>query len=373
MLVLIIDAAFQTPSEEESLSFIWPHVVVFANAFMTMHHANVLVVVAASQSSASIVYPDPQKLLSAAPPRASNTSNPHSSSAMAELDAAARSGSSCLPIERVHCASLASDLHAGMGAFVAATSDEPGYASDADRDAASGTGNWALSGALSSALCRISRTLEVRPNIKPRILVLSAHPDVSTQYVAVMNAIFSAQKLAVAVDACVLHPEHSLLLQQAAHLTGGVYVKPELGTYGALAQYLLTSFLADAYTRVHLAVPLLSTIDYRATCFCHRKIISIGYVCSSCLSIFCSFAPKCSTCGTTFDIPRDKAPSKRRRRRKKKQPKRIAPPPTAPPAAPPSSSAPVSTSAPMSTSAPVSTSTSASATTSSNVKSMDIE
>ena len=34
-------------------------------------------------------------------------------------------------------------------------------------------------------------------------------------------------------------------------------------------------------------------------CFCHYNKIDIGYVCSSCLSVFCSLfkAPICSTCG----------------------------------------------------------------------------
>lgn len=36
-----------------------------------------------------------------------------------------------------------------------------------------------------------------------------------------------------------------------------------------------------------------------AVCFCHHERLEIGYVCSSCLSIFCSRfrAPICSTCG----------------------------------------------------------------------------
>jgi hypothetical protein len=48
-------------------------------------------------------------------------------------------------------------------------------------------------------------------------------PDAPSQYVAVMNAIFSAQRAEVAVDALVLGAD-SAYLQQAAHLTGGLYV-----------------------------------------------------------------------------------------------------------------------------------------------------
>lgn len=32
-------------------------------------------------------------------------------------------------------------------------------------------------------------------------------------------------------------------------------------------------------------------------CFCHKKTIDMGYVCSVCLSIFCKHHKKCSTCG----------------------------------------------------------------------------
>jgi hypothetical protein len=32
-------------------------------------------------------------------------------------------------------------------------------------------------------------------------------------------------------------------------------------------------------------------------CFCHKKTIDLGFVCSVCLSIFCQFSRECSTCG----------------------------------------------------------------------------
>lgn len=32
-------------------------------------------------------------------------------------------------------------------------------------------------------------------------------------------------------------------------------------------------------------------------CFCHKKTIDMGYICSVCLSIFCKHHKKCSTCG----------------------------------------------------------------------------
>lgn len=43
-------------------------------------------------------------------------------------------------------------------------------------------------------------------------------------------------------------------------------------------------FLPDISSREHLALPLALQIDYRAACFCHQKLVEVGFVCSVCLS-----------------------------------------------------------------------------------------
>ena len=45
-----------------------------------------------------------------------------------------------------------------------------------------------------------------------------------------------------------------------------------------------------------------SHVDFRAACFCHRQLIDIGFVCSVCLSVFCSFTPICTTCDCNFEF-----------------------------------------------------------------------
>ena len=50
-------------------------------------------------------------------------------------------------------------------------------------------------------------------------------------------------------------------------------------------------------------------MDFRASCFCHKRSIDQGFVCSVCLSIFCEKCEKCSTCHTTFQVA--KVPAKR--------------------------------------------------------------
>ena len=51
-----------------------------------------------------------------------------------------------------------------------------------------------------------------------------------------------------------------------------------------LLQYLMMAFLPDVTARTSLIVPSAGGVDFRAACFCHRKVVDIGFVCSVCLS-----------------------------------------------------------------------------------------
>ncbi|KAI9492707.1 TFIIH subunit Tfb4/p34 [Zychaea mexicana] len=166
-------------------------------------------------------------------------------------------------------------------------------------DKASGTSSL-ITGAFSMALCYIHRVTknDELGHIKPRILILSLSPDSAAQYIPLMNCIFSAQKAAIPVDVCKVYGEETAFLQQAANITGGIYVKVEDAQ--SLLQYLMFAFLPERYARKFLNLPNEDQVDFRAACFCHKRIVDIGYVCSVCLSIFCSWSPVCSTCKTKF-------------------------------------------------------------------------
>lgn len=166
-----------------------------------------------------------------------------------------------------------------------------------------------LVGALTKALCYINRlahpppgsvATEAATEIDPRILILSVSPDLSASYIPVMNSIFAAQKLRVTIDVCKVYGEETVFLQQAAHLTGGSYIYLE--RRDAFLQYLTMSFLPPPSMRHIMAVPRQDKVDFRAACFCHKNIVDIGFVCSVCLSIFCSPVPVCSTCRTKFPM-----------------------------------------------------------------------
>ncbi len=53
------------------------------------------------------------------------------------------------------------------------------------------------------------------------------------------------QRTEVVIDACMLSGSESTFLQQATHLTGGIYLRPKLR--GALLQYLLVRFLMERH------------------------------------------------------------------------------------------------------------------------------
>ncbi|KAG0356941.1 RNA polymerase II transcription factor B subunit 4 [Podila minutissima] len=161
-------------------------------------------------------------------------------------------------------------------------------------------GSSKIAASLSLGLCYINQALKSdgMGHIKPRILVLTVSPDSSSDYIPIMNCIFSAQKANIPIDVCKIWGEDAVFLQQAAHITEGIYIR--LDDPHGLLQILMFSFLPDVFSRNYLCLPGQDQVDFRAACFCHKKIVDIGYVCSVCLSIFCSFSPVCSTCRTKF-------------------------------------------------------------------------
>lgn len=175
-------------------------------------------------------------------------------------------------------------------------------------DKVDGIASSLLSGSLSMALCYIQRVFRsgaLHP--QPRILCLHGSPDGPSQYVAIMNAIFSAQHSMVPIDSCVIGAKNSAFLQQASYITGGVYLKPP--QLDGLFQYLSTVFATDLHSRSFLQLPKPVGVDFRASCFCHKNTIDMGYICSVCLSIYCKHHKKCSTCGSIFGQPQTSVPS----------------------------------------------------------------
>ena len=291
--------------------------IVFLRAFCALHRLNELAVVANHVGGvARFLYPVP-------PPRA------HAAAAHAGRELQPTRFEQGLVAYR-HQAGWSDTLVAELRRLVAAPlpGGDGGGGADADGDAqmanggaGAGAGAGAgdddgggarrpmLAAALSLALCYANRRQKADASLRPRVLVLQATPDAPAQYIAVMNAVFAAQRLRVPVDAAVLlarDREDSAFLQQACYLTGGLYVhpKPARTRHAALVQVLLEHFLP---TRGGAAAAPLArprhNVDLRATCFRTGESVTKGYVCSVCLSIFAKRAATCSTCGVRVKLP----------------------------------------------------------------------
>lgn len=169
-----------------------------------------------------------------------------------------------------------------------------------------------ISAACARALCLINRARIGKEKLQARILTLLAASDDPAQYVSSMNCFFSAQRLKVPMDACMVGGDgqlESTYFQQAAFLTKGVYYKPE--SPQALLQTLLTVFLPDGLSREFLAMPVPEQVDFRASCFDTRNIIDIGDTCSVCLSTFDvsvkkKYPPICRVCNARFAVTSSK-------------------------------------------------------------------
>lgn len=159
-----------------------------------------------------------------------------------------------------------------------------------------------LAAALSMAMCYANRhESQRRASSSTRVVCVQGSADHSGQYIPVMNCIFSAQRARIAIDACVLgeHRE-SAFLQQAAHITGGAYYK--VRDPHELTQRLLSVSSADADTRHRFLLERNQRgVDFRASCFCHKKPLDAGFVCSVCLSVYCDERGACQTCDADFE------------------------------------------------------------------------
>ncbi|BCS19186.1 TFIIH/NER complex subunit TFB4 [Aspergillus puulaauensis] len=168
--------------------------------------------------------------------------------------------------------------------------------------------------------------------LQSRILIISVSSATGSahQYIPIMNGIFACQRLHIPIDVCKLSGD-AVFLQQASDATKGIYMP--LSDPRGLLQYLMMAFLPDQRSRKHLVLPTRVDVDFRAACFCHRRVVDIGLVCSICLSIFCEPPENgdCLTCGThldTGDYGAKPAVVARKKKKKKVRPNGVSATPT---------------------------------------------
>jgi transcription initiation factor TFIIH subunit 3 len=124
-------------------------------------------------------------------------------------------------------------------------------------------------------------TNETPTGLQSRILVVSVSGDLAHQYIPIMNTTFAAQRLRIPIDILKLAGD-TVFLQQASDATKGIYM--QLRSPRGLLQYLMMAFLPDQTSRKQLIAPTQEVVDFRAACFCHRRVVDVGFVCSICLS-----------------------------------------------------------------------------------------
>ena len=159
-----------------------------------------------------------------------------------------------------------------------------------------------LAAGLSMALCHIQRLGTGSCTGLRQIFCLLRSPVSQRQYIPMMNVIFAAQQAFVTIDSYSLCDMHSDILEQAANMTNGLHRK--LQKDGELGQHLLT-FSSWSQTCRHSLLPGKQCgVDFKTFCFCHKKTLQRGFVCSACLSISCvalKSGGDCMTCAANFD------------------------------------------------------------------------
>lgn len=286
LLVLLLEANpfFWSPEENNSntsetvltFSQFLSQVSFLVNSFLALHHRNSLAVIATGASTCQFLFCSPS----------TNDQNGRNDSSLPSQKQ--RDGQPVSPME---------EIAKNIQEF--ATKEEKAFEQMSTEEQEQCSNISLLSGSLSLALTYITKVMRSPPpQPHPRILCLQGSADASQQYIALMNSIFSAQRSRVPIDTCMVGNTDSPFLQQASHLTSGVYLKPRRPD--ALLQYMIMVSATDLHSRRFLQLPRPMGVDFRASCFCHKKTIDIGWICSVCLSIFCKQCKVCSTCGAIF-------------------------------------------------------------------------
>lgn len=149
--------------------------------------------------------------------------------------------------------------------------------------------------------------IDSRGSLSSRALIIQASQDRTSDYNALMNCAFAANKLDIVIDGCFIpsggkdDPKTSPFLEQIVDQTKGVYLSVPSGAAqvgGALSEVLMSVFLPPPGIRSSMNLPKLNNVDFRARCFETGESIDVAQICNQCLSIF-KEKPKdsCLTCG----------------------------------------------------------------------------
>ncbi|KAJ4047320.1 RNA polymerase II transcription factor B subunit 4 [Fusarium oxysporum] len=299
LLTVVLDT---NPRAWASLNNVLPlsraiaNILVFVNAHLAFSNANQVALIAAHVDRAEWLYPTPPK-----PSRDASGDVAMNDASQTQTQTSANKFPQFAQIEAAVLAAIRKLMDQTKEEDLSATTTQ-------------------ISGALTLALCHINKAAQALcaptanledshkgssntapPTVRGRILVISVSDSEPSQYIPTMNAVFAAGHTQVAIDTLSLTGEPTFL-QQACYNTGGTYLAATHPQ--GLLNYLMFGLIADTEAREALIAPTHDTVDFRAACFCHGRVVDTGFVCSICLSIFCETPEnsECFTCGTKLSL-----------------------------------------------------------------------
>jgi transcription initiation factor TFIIH subunit 3 len=351
LLTIILDTnphAWALLEDSLPLSKAVANLLVFVNAHLAINYANRVAVIASHSERAEWLYPTPAHT-SAYRGQANGAHSNGPDVEMQDAGETAVGGPVQAPDDANKYRPFAQLEHAFLNNL-------RNLMSSTTTDAISSTPSTMLAGALTRALAFISKQTASIPtattntqfdysdanavggndlvsdpsraatalSLTGRILIISVSGDLADRYIEIMNTIFACQRMSIPIDVLKLAGD-PVFLQQAADTTDGIYMSLDIPQKRAgLLQYLMFAYLPDQTARNHLIVPGEGEgVDFRAACFCHKKVVDIGYVCSICLSIFCQPLPdgECLLCGSHLSMANyGQRPVVVARKKKKKRP-----------------------------------------------------
>ena len=147
--------------------------------------------------------------------------------------------------------------------------------------------------ALSLALCHLNGY--TNPSNLRRILVFSLSEDKGSQY---DNILFTAKRIGATIDSFFLNSNTMCFLQQAADMTNGF--SKFLNNPQYLIQYLLS--LPPLTVRHLISLPSNPSMKYFAPSVDTKQMISYGYLCPTCLSVFETVMTRCPVCQSRLSL-----------------------------------------------------------------------
>ncbi|OLN92044.1 RNA polymerase II transcription factor B subunit 4 [Colletotrichum chlorophyti] len=301
LLSIVIDTnprAWAALNDVLPLSKAIANILVFVNAHLAFSNANQVAIIASHSNRAVWLYPSKPE-----PPTA-NGANKSEDVDMTDAFAPTPNHSSANKYPQF--AQIEAAVMASMRKLVDATTE-------ADLSCTT----TQLSGALTLALAHINkaslslnetnkgpdvaRPTSALTRLRARIFILSVSDSEPVQYISTMNAVFAAAHSQIPIDTLALSGD-ATFLQQASYITDGTFM--QAASPRGLLSYLMFAYSADAEARSSLIPPTHHTVDFRAACFCHGRVVDTGFVCSICLSIFCDVPEnsECLTCGTKLSL-----------------------------------------------------------------------